>query len=572
VLDVVVRGGDVVDGTGSPRHRAADVGIAEGRVVEIGRVTSAARRVIDAEGRVVAPGFVDVHTHYDAQAFWDPVLSPSPQHGVTTVIGGNCGFSLAPLREDIAEYVMKMLACVEGMPLESLEVGVPWGSWSTTGQYLDGFEGALAVNTGFLAGHSTIRRMVMGPAASERTATHEELDSMRGLLSECLESGALGFSSSWGINHTDGDNVPVPSRHADEHELIELAAVCRGHPGTSVEFIPGGSATLFTEAHRELVVEMSLAARRPLNWNLMRANASALAMNLANLEVSTYARLRGAKVVALCGPVEFPGRLCFLTPFILGAIPGWGGPLALPPAERLEVLSDPARRAELERLSLAPGDGPRLGDWGDKLIAQTFTPETKRYEGRFVSAIAEEEGKRPFDALLDIVVADGLRTTFTLPPPTNSVEDWDARRRIWLDERVVIGGSDAGAHLNYLASFNYTTAFLSSVRDQGIAPLERAVALLSDVPARLYGLRGRGRLAEGWAADVVVFDEEAIDSRSVVTEFDLPAGAGRLYADAVGIDHVLVNGIEVLTEGKPTGETPGTVLRSGRDTETAAMS
>jgi N-acyl-D-aspartate/D-glutamate deacylase len=566
VLDLLIHDADIVDGTGGPRRRG-DVGVLDGRIVAIGDVNESSRRTIDVEGRVVAPGFIDVHTHFDAQVFWDPTLSPSPLHGVTTVIGGNCGFSIAPLRADAVDYIVSMLARVEGMPLVSLEQGVPW-DWTSTADYLNRIDGTLAVNAGFLVGHSALRRVVMGEAASERAATADEVDTMSVLLREGLAAGGLGFSSSWGPSHRDARGDPVPSRFAEPQELIRLAAVCRSFEGTSLEFIP--SQLLYSDRDRQLVVDMSRAAQRPLNWNVIKTSASTLSRDLANLDVSSYARSRSASVVALVAPIDFPARLSFRTAFLLDGLPGWSAPMSLPVEDRLEFLRTGEGRSQLLARTDEPSpSGEYLGSWGDKVIAETFSPDAKRYEGCIVADIARQEGKSPFDALVDIVCLDELRTTFTRLPPRDEPEDWQARELIWSDDRVVIGGSDAGAHLDFMASFNYPTHFLhTAVRDRGMFSIEEVIRLLTDAPSRLYGLRGRGRVAAGFHADLVVLEEDAIGSKDVVTRFDLPGGGGRLYADAVGISRVLVNGVEIVVDGVFTGARPGTVLRSGRDTGT----
>ncbi len=260
MLDCVIRGGEVIDGTGRPRRRA-DVGIRDGKVVSIGDVTEEASQTIDASGLAVAPGFVDIHTHYDAQAFWDTTLSPSPLHGVTTVIGGNCGFSIAPLGPEHGDYLMRMLARVEGMPLESLAEGVPW-DWTTTAEYLDRLDNRLAVNAGFLVGHSAIRRVVMGDDATRRHASPGEQYEMERLLAEGLAAGGMGFSSSWATTHNDDEGEAVPSRHASTDELLSLCKVVSAHPGTTLEFIP--TIGLFEEHDMDLMTRMSLAANRPL--------------------------------------------------------------------------------------------------------------------------------------------------------------------------------------------------------------------------------------------------------------------------------------------------------------------
>ena len=578
MLDVVIRGGEVIDGTGAER-RPADVGIRDGciaAVAEPGALASeGAEREIDAGGCIVAPGFVDLHTHYDAQAFWDPTLSPSPLHGVTTVVAGNCGFSIAPLSGDAAdgEYLMRMLARVEGMPLESLAEGVPW-DWRSTGEYLDRLDGTLAVNAGFLVGHSALRRAVMGEAAVGEAATDEQVEAMARLLGDGLTAGGLGFSSSWATTHSDGAGDPVPSRHATRDELVRLCRVVRDHPGTSLEFIP--TVGPFRDEHAELMADMSLAADRPLNWNvLVAANARSADDVTQRLAASDVAAARGARVLALTVPDLMRIRLCFLTGFLLDTFPGWAKVMTLPAADKLHALADPEQRRRLREGIEGPDAGPfaRIAQWHRMTIEEAFTPETKRHEGRLVGDIAAEQGKEPFDALLDIVIEDGLRTVILPPQSGDDEESWALRAQTWRDPRVILGASDAGAHLDFIATFNYTTAFLGdSVRDRGLMALEEAVHLLTDVPARLYGLKGRGRLAEGWAADVVVFDPDRIAPGAVGLRADLPAGAARLYSEPEGVEHVLVNGTEIVSPGATfTPARPGTLLRSGRDTDTVSL-
>ena len=569
MMDIAIRGGEVVDGTGSPRRRA-DVGIDGGRVVTIGRIDDDAARTIDASGMVVAPGFVDVHTHYDAQVFWDPTLSPSCLHGVTTVVGGNCGFTVAPLDDQAADYLMRMLARVEGMPLESLEVGVPW-DWRTTGEYLERLEGRLSLNAGFMVGHSSLRRVVMGKAATERRATPDELATMKSLLHDGLAAGGLGFSSTLAQSHTDADGNPVPSRHAAPEEIVELAGICREHPGTSLEFLPHAGRA-FPHAVVDLMAAMSVAAQRPLNWNIIQVRADNLEEVHQKLDASDVARRRGGKVIGLLMPMRVESRFNFASGFVLDMLPGWEQPLALPLPERLDLLADPTQRRRLEELAAQPSEAAHLADWGRYEIREAFTPETKRYMGRRVSDIARDEGKRAFDALLDVVCADRLRTTFGFPVDADTDADWEARATVLRDPRIVVGASDAGAHLDMLGTFNYPTMLLAqAVREQQVLSLEEAVRLLTQAPALLYGLAGRGVLAPGAHADVVIFDEAAVGSEPLAAKADLPGGASRLYAGSTGVQCVLVNGETIVSNGTVTDRRPGTVLRSGRDTFTPSL-
>jgi len=568
MLDMIIRNGTVVDGSGSP-GRIADVGIGNGRITAIGEIADQATRTIDATGKIVAPGFVDIHTHYDAQVFWDTTLSPSPLHGVTTVIGGNCGFTIAPLGPEHGDYLMRMLARVEGMPLAALAEGVPW-DWRSFGEYLDRIDGTLAPNAGFLVGHSTIRRVAMGERATQGEATEADLDAMRALLDASLAAGGLGFSSSWARTHNDAAGDMVPSRYASEDEIVALCSVVKNHPGTTLEFIP--CVGLFEDFAPELLTRMSLAANRPINWNVLFVGKGSEAITDHNLAASTYATDHGARVVALTVPFAPSPRICFESGFLLDSIPGWEKPMSLPHAEKKAMLASPDGRNVLREAAEQPSTGFKVSNWGIYVINETFAPENKKWEGRTVSDIAKERGVEDFDALCDIVVADDLMTGFGFPMGRDDDETWLARMKVWRDGRAVIGASDAGAHLDFLATFNYSTVLLGGpVRERGLLPIEEAINLLTDVPARLYGLTERGRLEPGWHADVVVIDPETVGAQEVRMRFDLPTGAPRLYGGADGIDHVIVNGTEIVDHGEFTDARPGTLLRSGRDTETVSV-
>jgi N-acyl-D-aspartate/D-glutamate deacylase len=565
MLELAIRNGTVIDGTGTPGRRA-DLGVRDGRVVAIGDLDEPAQRTLDAEGHAVVPGFVDLHTHYDAQAFWDPTLSPSPLHGVTTVIGGNCGFSIAPLAAGSGDYLMRMLARVEGMPLESLQIGVPW-NWQSFGEYLDRLDGTLAINAGFLVGHSALRCAVMGARAVGGAASDTDVTAMVALLHRSIEEGGLGFSSSWSPTHNDGDGGPVPSRASTREELIALAGALRAHDGTSLEFIPGVGR--FSDEAVDLMAAMSMAAGRPLNWNLLTVIAFAREGVEAQLAASDYAAARGGEVIALTLPQLMSLRLNFVSLFILDALPGWSEVATLSLAERKRALADPAVRERLARGAASPEAGVfrALAVWDNMTIEDVVAAENERYRGRNLGEVAREAGRPSFEVMCEIALADDLRTSFKTPCFGDDEESWKLRRKIWRDPRTLIGGSDAGAHLDMIDTFTATTALLGpAVRDRQMLTLEAAIHQITDRPARLYGLSRRGRLAPGWHADIVVFDPATIEPGPVHTRRDLPGGAARLYADAKGIAHVLVGGVEIVRDGELTNARPGTALRSGRDT------
>ena len=572
-MTVAIRGGTVVDGTGAAPVRA-DVLVVGDRVRAVGPDAAAgaagdADTVIDATGLLVAPGFVDLHTHYDAQLFWDPNASPSPLHGVTTVLGGNCGFSLAPLAPEHADYIARMMARVEGMPLAALRAGLPW-DWGSFGEWLGHLDGRIAVNAGFLVGHSTLRRLAMGERAVGGVATPKDIDAMEAALHAALAEGALGFSTSQVHTHNDGDGQPVPSRSASRDEMERLAAAVRAHEGTTVELIVPGCLNGFTDEEIDFLTTMSLLADRPVNWNVLGVSAMNPDGALSQLAAGTAAAARGATVVALTLPHTMQLRLSFEHGAILDGLPGWRDVFALPIPERMAALSDPETRKRLDAGAQSDEAGilRHLAVWDRLIFEETFAPENADLEGRTVGEVARARGVSPFDALLDVAVADRLRTGLR-PPIGESEEDWALRARTWEDPRAIVGGSDAGAHLDTMCGAIYSTSVLGDgVRARGLLSWEQAVRQLSDIPARLYGLRDRGRLLAGAYADVVMFDPATIGHGAVRTRDDLPGGASRLYAEAVGIAHVLVNGKEIVRAGEFTGATPGQVLRSGTDTDT----
>ena len=572
MLDLVIKGGTVVDGTGREGFRA-DVGVRDGRIVVIGTIDEPAARVIDADGRVVTPGFVDLHTHYDPQVMWDPAATPSSLHGVTSIFGGNCGFSIAPVTADAADYLIPMLARVEGMPVDSLEAGLDL-AWSGFGSWLDRLEGNLAVNAGFMVGHSALRRVVMGDDAVGHEASPAQLDAMLALLHESIVAGGMGFSSTASSSHSDHLGNPVPSRFATRDEFLALAAAAGQHAGTTLEFIASAAAT-FTDDEISLMADMSAAAGRPLNWNVMVVNSDPAAVEgrERKLSASDVAAARGGRVVGLCLPEPMRMRLCFASGFVLDMLPGIKDFIHLPQAERRAAFADPANRARIaEALAVLPPTN-MLSRFADYVIIDAQDPQVQALIGRTVGDVAAERGVSALDALFDIVVADDLHTG--LEPPVIGVDDaaWEERVRLLRnDPRVIAGGSDAGAHLDMMKTFACHTSFLAeAVRRRGLISIEQAVQLFTDAPARFYGLRDRGRIAEGWFADLCILDPDTVGPGTVAPRQDLPAGGWRLYSEATGIDATIVNGVEIVRDGLVTGDTPGITIRAGRDTDTVAV-
>jgi N-acyl-D-aspartate/D-glutamate deacylase len=460
------------------------------------------------------------------------------------------------------------------MPLEALQAGLSW-AWSSYADWLSLLDGKIAVNAGFLAGHSALRRVVMGDDAVGLEATAGQIDSMKKGLRESLEAGALGFSSSQAPTHHDGDGNPVPSRAASVTELLALASTVSDFPGTTLQVTLPGVIHGFTDDEVELMIAMSLAAGRPVNWSLLNVSAVDPESHERQLAASDRAANAGARIVALTLPRPISIRLSLLSGFLFNGLPGWRDTMALPVTQRIAAFADPETRRRLQASvkAVPPDSLNRFTRWEQLRVVETFAPENADAEGRTVGEIAEGRGLEPFDALLDIAVADELRTGLRPAPASDSEDDWKLRAQVWRDHRTIIGGSDAGAHLDMMCGAIYSTSLLGDcVRERRLLSLEEAVHQLTDVPASYYGLRGRGRVAEGWAADLVLFDPDQIGYGPERTKEDLPGGASRLYAEADGVVAVFVNGAEIVREGSFTGRTPGTTLRSGSHTETVRLS
>jgi N-acyl-D-aspartate/D-glutamate deacylase len=572
VLDYLIKGGTLVDGSGAAR-RVADVGIRDGRVVAVGSVDEPAIETIDASGLVVCPGFVDPHTHYDAQLFWDPLATPSNLHGVTSIVAGNCGFTLAPVSPDNSGYLLDMMVRVEGMAKSALEQGVPW-DWTSFADYLDRLDGHLGVNAAFMVGHCALRRQVMGADSVGQPATAEQVDAMRALLGEAIDAGGLGFSTTQSFTHSDGAGDPVPSRWADADELLALCDEVGAHPGTTLEWVTDGCLKGFAQNEVDLMIEMSRRAGRPINWNLLVVDSAEPERYRDQLEAGAEAQRRGGKVVALTMPTLVGMNMSFLTYCALFQLPDWDQVMTLPVPERMQRLADPETRIMMENRANSPEAGvfARLTGWGRYRIGDTYSEANDGLKGRLVADIARERGLRDFFALLDIVLADDLRTVLWPGPTDDDPESWRLRVDAWRSPHAMIGGSDAGAHLDRMCGAPYTTEFLGDcLRGKQLIGLEEAIHHLTDAPARLFGLRDRGRLVEGAIADVVLFDPEIIDAGEVQMIHDLPGGAGRLYADALGIEKVFVNGRLAVDAGQPTGVLAGQILRSGHDTDTVPV-
>jgi N-acyl-D-aspartate/D-glutamate deacylase len=462
---------------------------------------------------------------------------------------------------------------VEGMPLAALEQGVPW-NWSTFAEYLGRLEGNVGVNVGFLVGHCAIRRNVMGADAVGSEATERQVADMVALLHESLAAGGFGFSTTLSFTHSDGDGEPVASRWASRDEVLALCGAVREHEGTTLEYVTDGCLRGFRPDEIDLMADMTLAARRPLNWNVLTVDAKEPERYRSQLAANENAASAGGRVIALTMPVLVEMNMSFRNYCALFMLPDWAAVMNLPVDERMAKLRDPAVRRHLDERAHSPEAGVigRLTSWGRYQIGDTFSAANEGLKGHRVEELARQRGQDPFDTLLDVVLNDDLKTVLWPLPTDDDDGSWAMRRQAWDRDDVLIGGSDAGAHLDRMCGAPYTTQFLADcLRGRRLVSLERAVELMTSAPAALFGLRDRGTLAAGGRADLVLFDPETVGARDASLVHDLPGDTARLFASATGIERVLVNGRTIVADGRTTGDTPGHVLRSGRDTATVAV-
>ncbi len=571
MFDLIIKGGTVIDGSGSPGVKA-DVAVTEGKISEIGIIDpNQAEVIVDAENMIVCPGFIDPHTHYDAQLFWDPHATPSSLHGITSVVMGNCGFSIAPISDTSdADYLGAMLVQVEGMSADALRIGVDW-NWSSFEDYLKRLDGNVGVNVAAMVGHCALRRTVMKDDAVKREATENEIEEMQKLLGEALEAGGLGFSTSRSFTHTDGDGLPVPSRIASVEEVLALAEVCEKYPGTTLEWVADGCMNGFSDEEVELMAEMSLRAKRPLNWNVLTVDSARPDDYKNQINACERVAEKGGRAMALTMPILVGMTMHFHSYCALYKLPGWDEIMTLPHEDKKQKLADPAVRKLLEENAASPEAGvfSRLTGWGKYRIGETFSKENQGLDGRLVSDIARERGTRDFYTLLDIVLADDLKTVLWPGPTDDDPASWLMRQTVWEHEEVMIGGSDAGAHLDRMAGASYPTEWIRDcLSGRKLTSVEKAIEHMTDVPARFFGLVNRGRIEKDFHADLVVFDPERIDAQELKILNDLPGDSPRLYAGSEGIEKVFVNGVLTVDSGKPTEVLSGVILRSGSHTVT----
>ena len=559
--DLVSRGALLCDGGGGEAVRG-DLAVRGDRIAAVGRVPQRGDVELDAAGLVLAPGFIDVHTHYDCQLFWDPSASPSPWHGVTTVVMGNCGFTIAPCREADRDVLMRLLLFVEGMPLETLRAGIAW-AWEDFDGYLGALERrGVGPNVAAFVGHSAVRYRVMGRAALERAASAEERVRMADLVRAGMAAGAIGWSTSLSPTHFFGDGTPAPSRLADEEELLALAAVLREVGRGVIELAPkstiGPPADKAAEQH--FFAELARASGGVVSWAPLHESPFAPGAARQVLDEAAEFQARGRTVVPQVGCRPLEVRFDLLEPaFYLENNPFWREIMARPRAERRRLFGMPEFRAEVGRQRGFVAGLTR--SWDQLYCRLPASASTARWQDRSVVEIATAQGTPPLDAFLDLVIEDDLATQWGVVLLNG---DEKAVAELIRHPAGLLALSDAGAHVDTLCDQGFTTSLLGRfVRELGALRLEDAVRLLTSVPAERYGIRGRGRLTAGYAADLVLFDPTRVATRPTQVVHDLPGGQRRLLQGAEGVEYVFVNGEPLVERTVPVDRRPGRVLRGG---------
>lgn len=546
-MDLLLRQASVIDGSGRPA-RPADVAIDGDRiaaVAEPGTLTpGAGTEVVDLDGLVLAPGFIDIHTHYDAQILWDGDLTPSSWHGVTSVVMGNCGFAMAPTRPEHRDVIVRTFENVEGMSMDALNAGIDW-CFETFPEYLAAIDArAKRLNVGALVGHSTLRLFVMGP--EERPATDAEVQRMQALLAEAIELGAIGFSTSRQPNHQGAFGRPVPSRFADVEEVYALTSVL-GDLGRGVVEVSIGPG-LFVEQFSDMAVRYGV----PVTWTALVARADRPGAALRTVERG--AALPGEVYPQIaCRPIVMQMNLADPTP--LGEVDEWKEVLALPRPQRADLYRDPSWRDRARPTTLAKW-APR---WSKTDVEETTIH--RALAGRKLDRLAEERGTTPFDLMLDLALEEGLATRFRVVMDNDGD---DEIADLLADRRTLLGLSDAGAHAPQLCDACYSTHLLGHwVRERGALSLEDAVWRLTGQPHHAFRIAERGLVQEGFYADLVAFDPATVGTTPVERVHDQPGGADRLLVGSTGVEHMWVNGVATRRDGEELpGVAPGRLLRS----------
>jgi N-acyl-D-aspartate/D-glutamate deacylase len=556
MYDLVLKGGRIYDGSGLPAF-GADLAISDGRIAAIGRIDEPARRVIDVDGLAVSPGFIDLHTHMDAQLFWDPLATSLNEHGVTSVVTGNCGLTLMPCKPEHRDALVGTFVRVEAMPREVLETNIPW-TWVSHDEYARALETrGLGVNVATFVGHCAIRQYVMGDDAAEREATDDEIAAMERLVEQGMQVGAFGFSTNRNDRHFREDGRPVPSLLASREEIDRLSHVVGRYQRGVVQFTHGGFKAADNMGWYNA---LALATRRPVIWQSILHRWSQPDLWRKQLQDAEDSFRQGAPAYPLTNARQFVNRWTLKNAQEFDEMPTWKTLMFLPLEVRRQQLQDPDVR---RKLSWEAVEDTKIINfsrrWDLVYITKVARPENKQWEGRSVAEYAAAHDTSIIDGFLDLALSEDMDTVFET---SNAQGDEDAVAQILRSPYVLVGQSDAGAHGAYDAGFGYCTQFLGHwTRDRGVMSLEEAVRKLTFMIASVLGIRDRGLLRPGLKADVTVFDPATVAHEYPEMVNDLPGGGARYVQHARGIHYTIVNG-EVLMEGREhTGALPGQVLR-----------
>ena len=552
--DLLIKNGRVVDGSGLPSY-VADVGIKDGKIAEMGRLHGTAARTIDANGFIVSPGFIDHHTHMDGQILWDPFGTCEPQHGVTSIIMGNCGLALAPVNNGDEDAIVKSFVRVEAIPRVALEKGVPWG-WKSYGDYLNKLEGHVGINVGGIVGHIAVRQFVMGEESTERKATSAEVVKMRQAVGDAMGAGAFGLSTNRNERHMREDGLPVPSRLADDDELFALCEVVSASNSGVIQMNMGRHCVEQIPQYDELARRVG----RPIVWQSVQYKESEpeLWQNMLTGIAKTFAD--GYQAYGLTHTVPLMRHFSMKDAQIFDEFPVWKNLMFLPEAARKQAFADPATRQKMRDDMAEPRPVSFHKNWGRVFVEKTVTAANHELAGKSVAEVAALRKQDALDAFLDLSLEEDLETTFET---TNRGFNPEAMSTIMKSPYVVIGTSDAGAHVQFGADFGYCTTLLGMwVRDRQMIALEQAIHKLTFHVASIWGIEGRGLLRPGFAADVTVFDPKTIKACAPEWAEDYPAATKRLIQRSEGVHYTIVNGKVIYDEGKLSGELAGTVLRS----------
>ncbi len=555
--DLKITGGTLVDGTGNPGYRG-DIGIKDGIITALGEVVGNASQTINATGKAVTPGFVDIHTHYDAQVIWDRMLSISPWHGVTTVVLGNCGFGVAPTRPHQRDLIVGTLEKVEGMSPAALNAGLgdDW-PFETFPEYLDTIENlGTAINVGVLVGHTPIRLYVMGEEATEREASDDEIEQMRKIVDEAMDAGALGFATSKSPTHVGFKGRPVPSRVASLSEFDALSSTLEGRG--AVMQVTAGKGFWFDE-----YAELSKKYGITISWTAMLAGMASPDSHLAQQKRSAELADEGLPIVPQVTPRPLCFEFQFKEPFPFEALSVFK-PISRADFDgKKQLYANPEfRRAVMDKMDTVRPSFRTA--WENSIINSCDSqPE---YNERTVSEVAEELGVHTMELGFDLALANNLETRFRMP--VANADETEVEKLI-TDKNTVIGLSDAGAHASQLCDACLPTYLLARwVREKQVISFEEAIRMLSSRPAEVFGIKDRGLLQVGRPADVLVIDPETVNCGRLDRVFDLPAGEDRLISQAIGMEAVIVNGTILRTRGEdqldPNGPLPGALLRNGQ--------